>query len=119
MITVDVISGERRPSTGAFKPDSDGLSVYRESKLHDAGLSAADVVKAPQNLVVSLGVGDVRHAARLGVRDEPWPTGIDDADHPRNGAHALVVGWDGLTRGQRRERQLLLVTSPSLSFIHP
>lgn len=121
MLFVDPLTGERRPSTGVFrvKPDEDGVSVYREQLLHAAGLTAADVVVAPQNLVVSLAVGDIRSLAPLDVRDDRWPKDVPEPQHPRNGAHALIVGWTGLTKSQRRECQHGLVTAPSLAFVYP
>lgn len=121
MLRVDLLTGERRPSTGVFrvKPDEDGVSVYREQLLHAAGLTAADVVAAPQNLVVSLAVGDIRSLVPLDVRDDRWPQDVPEPEHPRNGAHALIVGWAGLTKSQRKERQHGLVTAPSLRFVYP
>gem|GEM_PF-2305848 len=119
MIAVDVLTGARRPSSGAFKPDDDGVSVYRESLLQRDSLEAVDVVRAPQNLVVALPVGAVRSIRPLGVRDDPWPTGIPDEDHPRNAAHALIKGWNGLSTGERRRRQRALAALPSIEFIYP
>ena len=118
MVVVDALSGARRPSSGAFKPDDDGVSVYREGVLRSRGLTAADLVVRPGNLVVSLPVGAVR-AISLGVRDDPWPRGIPDPDHPRNAAHALIVGWDGLGKSARRQRQRALSELPSLRFVFP
>jgi hypothetical protein len=121
MVYVDPVTGERRPTTGAFlaKRDEDGVSVYREQLLVAAGLGPADVVTASQNLVVSVGVADVRSVTPLDVRDDPWPGDVPDPTHPRNAAHALVVGWIGLSKSQRRERQLALVNAPSLTFVYP
>lgn len=121
MVFVDPLTGDRRPSTGAFriKPGEDGVSVYREQLLTAAGLTAADVVTTPLNLVVSLAVTDVRAISPLDVRDDRWPRGVPDPTHPRNGAHALIVGWHGLGKNARRERQLKLVNAPSLTFVHP
>jgi hypothetical protein len=117
MIAVDLKTQERRPTSGAFKPDSDGVSVYRKSKLDAAGLTANDLVRAPQNMVISLGVGEVRTLAQLGVRDDAWPEEIADPSHPRNAAHALIVGWNGLSKAQRLERQRSLTQLPSLRFV--
>lgn len=118
MVVVDALSGVRRPSSGAFKPDDDGVSVYRESVLQGRGLTAADVVVRPGNLVVSLPVRAVR-AISLGVSDDPWPRDIPDPDHPRNAAHALIIGWDGLGKSARRQRQRALSELPSLRFVFP
>lgn len=119
MVAVDTVTHDRRPTSGAFKPDEDGVSVYRESVLSTSGLGAADVVRAPMNLVVSLEVADARAITPLGVRNDPWPSDIPEPDHPRNAAHALIVGWDGLSTGERRRRQQKLTKAPSLRFIYP
>jgi hypothetical protein len=37
MLAVDVVTGERRPTSGAFKPDADRVSVYRQSLLPQQG----------------------------------------------------------------------------------
>lgn len=116
MVAVDAATGARRPSSGAFKPDPD-VSVYRHSVLSAHGLDAHDLIKVPQNLVVSLSVADVRHRAQLGVRDDAWPPDVEDPTHPRNAAHALIVGWTGLSRSQVRERQRALARAPSLVFL--
>lgn len=115
MIAVDTLTGQRRPSSGAFKPDLDGVSVYRESKLRSAGLVVSDLVTAPQNVVVGLPVGEIRSVTPLGTRDDE----IDPPQHPRDRAHALIVGWRGLSKSQRRERQGALARLPSLEFIYP
>jgi hypothetical protein len=121
MVFVDPLTGDRRPSTGAFriKPDEDGVSVKCEQLLTAAGLTAADIVVARLNLVVSLAVTDVRAISPLDVRDDRWPPDVPDPTHPRNGAHALIVGWHGLGKNARRERQLKLVNAPSLTFVYP
>jgi hypothetical protein len=116
MVAVDPLTGVRRPSSGAFKPDPD-VSVYRTSVLASHGLDAQALVKAPHNLVVSIEVSDVRRHAGLGVRADPWPQDIEDPRHLRNAAHALIIGWSGLSKNQRRERQRALATAPSLRFV--
>lgn len=116
MIAVDAITQDRRPTSGAFKPDGDGVSVYRETKLRAAGLAAVDLVREPQNVVVGLVVREVR-SLHLGVRDDEWPSDVDDPRHPRNGAHAVIVGWQSLSTNERRERQRALSRLPSLQFV--
>lgn len=117
----DPETGERRPSSGAFAPkrDEDGVSVYREQLLAAAGLTAAAVTTSSGNLVVRLAVADVRAVPPLDVRNDLWPTGVPDPGHPRNGAHALIVGWGGLGRNRRRAAQVALVSAPSLRFVYP
>ena len=116
VVVVDVVTGERQPSSGAFKPDDDGVSVYRHSVLLAHSRSAVDVKMAPQNLVVGLTVDDVRHID-LDVHDDPWPAGVPDPTHVRNAAHALIVGWEGLGKSARRKRQRALRAAPSLRFV--
>lgn len=118
MLAIDAVTGQRRPSSGAFKPDADGVSIYRASRLAATGLGVVAVVRDPWNVVVALGVGDVR-AVPLGVRDDPWPDDIDEPEHPRNAAHALITGWQGLGKNERRRRQRALAEAPSLRLVYP
>lgn len=116
MVSVDQLTGARRPSTAAFKPDADGISVYRHAVLTHGGLGPNALVRSPLNLVVAIDVGDVRSIG-LGVHDDPWPRDIPEEDHPRNAAHALITGFTGLSQRARRDRQRQLVTLPSLRFV--
>lgn len=118
---LDPLTGDRCLTDGAFrfKPGEDGVSVYREQLLFAAGLGAADVVTKPANLVVRLGVMDVRSVRPLDVRNDPWPSGVPDPEHPRHGAHGLIIGWSGLDKSQRRACQHALVVAPSLQFVYP
>lgn len=116
MVRVDLETGERRPSSGAFKPDPDGVSVYRRSLLEGAGLAANDVIRNPWNLVVRVNVGEIR-SIELGVRDDPWPPDIDEPDHLRNAAHALITGLERLGKSRRVRRQRDLVKLPSVAII--
>lgn len=113
MLVRDSITGSIRPSSGAFRPDDDGISVYREQSLRAVALGPPDLRITPDDLVFGLEVGDAR-ALALDVRDDPWPTGIADEVHPRNAAHALIVGFETLSRGQRKRKQDGLVRAPSL-----
>lgn len=116
MVVTDLEIGERRPTSGSFQPDDDGISVFRRSVLRANKLGPDDLIKHPQNLVVSVDVADVR-SIELGVRNDPWPSDIDDADHPRNAAHALITGFEQLSHKERRRRQKKLVTLPSITFV--
>lgn len=71
-VAIDQETGTRRPSSSAFKPDADGVSVYRDQLLRNASLSVMDLVRSPENLVVGVTVADVR-SIHLGVRDDIWP----------------------------------------------
>jgi len=116
MVRVDLETGERRPSSGAFRPDADGVSVYRRSVLEEGGLGASDVVRNPWNLVVSVNVGEVR-SIELGVRDDAWPADIVEPTHPRNAAHALITGLERLGKSRRVRRQRDLVELPSVAIV--
>lgn len=116
MIARDLETNEPRPSSGAFKPDADGVSVYRRGVLESVGLGPDDVMRDPWNLVVSVEVGDVR-SIRLGVVDDPCPSDVDEPQHPRNEAHALITGLEALGKKERRRRQRLLVVLPSVAII--
>lgn len=101
LVTVDKGTGQRRPSSGAFKSDSDGVSTYLNSVLRMNRLGPEDLIRAPQNAVVMLGV-DIPRSRRLGVVADPWPTGTDDDAHPRNAAHSLITGLPSLGAAERR-----------------
>jgi hypothetical protein len=116
MVAVDTITGRRRPSSGAFKPDNDGVSVYRESTLVGVGLGWRDLLVTNSQLIVSLEVADVRTLAHLDVTPDPWPADIPDPTHARNAAHALIVGWGELSKNQRLTVQRALACLPSLRF---
>jgi hypothetical protein len=116
---LDTETGERTPTSAAFtpKPDEDGLSVYRHAKLTAAGLDASVVALVPEHIVFGMSAGEVR-SVDLGVRDDAWPQGIPDAAHPRNGAHALIVGWERMSRGavKRHARELAKLAATRLAY---
>jgi hypothetical protein len=117
MVAIDQVTGIRRPSSGSFKPDADGVSVYRRGLLEQNGLGPEDVITGPRNLVVGVEVGDVRSIG-LGAWNDPWPTGIPDPEHPRNAAHALITGLEHLGKKTRLRRQQALVALPSIEFVY-
>ena len=106
LVAVDAITGLRRPSSGAFKSDDDGISVYLDGVLSEMGLGPQDLVRAPQNAVVAFQAAVPRQLS-LGVVRDAWPTGTDDDDHPRNAAHALIVGFLRLSGKERRHQKAL------------
>jgi hypothetical protein len=99
MMIVDDVTGEARISSGAFRLDHDGCSVYRSAVLDARGLSATAVVRAPQNAVVSVTAAAVRSVS-LGVRPDPNPPEGDG--HPRDEAHALIVNPSPLGKNPLR-----------------
>jgi hypothetical protein len=118
MIAVDELTGTRRPTSGAFAPDEDGVSVYVEAVLAARDLTAKDIVRAAQNVVASIEVREIR-ALDLDIKPDPWPPDSDDPDHPRNAAHALIVGLELLGAKQRRRRQRELALLNSLTCVYP
>lgn len=109
---------ELRVSSGAFAPDSDGLSVYRHELLkRDGHTPITGLVLAEENVIISLNLGEVR-SLKLGLIDDPNPPGVRDPDHPRHRAHALVIGWRGISKKERMRRQKELTKLPSVRFIH-
>jgi hypothetical protein len=117
----NLITGERvRPASGAFKPDEDGVSVFRKSILlqsHPTPLGPESVAISAENVIVGFSVDDVR-ALDLGVRDDAWPEDVLDPKHPRYAAHALIVGLEALGKNARIKRQQKLAESQSMSFVH-
>jgi hypothetical protein len=82
--------------------------VYIKSILNEYELVERDVQTRPESGVLSLLVGDVRDE-KLGVVRDPWPKHAGDQDHPRNAAHALIVGFQSLSKSQLRLKQSALV----------
>jgi hypothetical protein len=116
----DAITGKPvRPASGAFQPDSDGLSVYRHSVLvaQDPPLGPPDVAVTQGNIIVSFTAAQVRSIS-LGIKKDAWPQDVPDPEHPRNAAHALVIGWAGLGKKARIRRQKEFAEL-SLKFVHP
>ncbi len=111
MFVTDSVTGIRRPSSAAFSFQQDGTSVYRKKKLDDSNLNARDILLHPEQIVLSLTVTQVRDCNGLGVCDNPWPKGISDEQHPRNAAHALIVGWYSLSRSDQRKHKQYLAKS--------
>ena len=100
LVAVDAITGHRRPSSGAFKSDNDGISVYLDGVLSEVALGPQDLVVRRRTQVVAFRAAVPRQLS-LGVVRDAWPTGTDDDNHPRNAAHAPIVGswpqWKGTT----------------------
>jgi hypothetical protein len=118
-VVPDKITGVHRPSSAGFDPDTDGLSVFRRTLLLELEppLGPADVALRPYDVVVGFTVEDVR-SLKLGVRDDLWPKDVEDPDHPRYAAHALITGLIGLGRNARRRRQQQLTQVASMKFVN-
>src|SRR5262249_38062212 len=115
MLAVDSITGERRPTSGAFQPDEDGVSVYRLAILEKDCLSPEDITDTPRNLVYAVNVSEIRQIG-LDVVADPWPK--VEYPRPRDAAHALIVGFSGLSVNERRRRQRALVKLPSMRCVY-
>lgn len=91
------------PSTGGFKIDPDGVSVYRAHVLSVAGFGPADVTGTKKTAAVfEVAVHQVR-AESLGVVGDPQP-----APDRLGAAHALITfPVEGPAAKKRRLRRLL------------
>jgi hypothetical protein len=123
-VSEDKITGDRRPGSGAFEPDEDGVSVYREAVIIGQGLSLSDLTQNPGDPVVSFTVGDVRGVGQelgvsLDVREKAWPTDVPDPDHPKHAAHALIVGLGELGSSRQLRARRALAKVPSMKFVQP
>lgn len=98
---VDLATEERRLSSGAFTPDDDGISLYREALPSRAGLKARAVVRHPLNAVACLPTLAVR-GMKLDVVPDPQPATSADPDFRLGMTHALIVGFASpASRGRR------------------
>jgi hypothetical protein len=102
----DLVTGRKRVSSGAFTPDEDGLSVYLLDLLMSAGQDHGAVRARSDDVVVGFTAGEARRLT-LGVRPDPWPPDTPDSGHPRNAAHALVVGWPAAAKGRKSLQRAL------------
>jgi hypothetical protein len=104
------------PTSAAFNPDTDGASVYLDSVIQAGGLDVRDVTHSVTDSVWALRVGQVRELS-LGVRRDPWPQDVDDPEHPRYAAHALITGLIGLSKRSRIQAQKGLARAESLKCV--
>lgn len=107
-----------RAVSGGFHPSDDGLSVFRSSVLQNQNppLGPSAVALRPSDIVVGFSVRDIRNLS-LGIRDDAWPTDVEDSNHSRYAAHSLIVGWMSLSNRERIRRQKGLATAPSIEFV--
>lgn len=105
-------SGARRPSSGAYKPDADGLSVYMLGVLTAHRLPVSAVRARDDDAVYGHEVADL-YALALSLRPDPYPAGVPDPAAPRHVAHALVLGWPENEKARRRlQRRLAELARP-------
>ncbi|MFI6282095.1 hypothetical protein [Streptomyces sp. NPDC050988] len=103
---------ELGPSSAAFKPHKDGTSVYVRRILDERCVEPAGVSENPHDSIWELEAKTVRDQ-ELEVVPDPWPPGVPDSEHARHAAHALIVGWQGLSQKQvgRKARDLARLAS--------
>jgi hypothetical protein len=101
---------EVRPTTAAFKYDSDGVdngvSVFREALLAENGLVLGRVRRASDDHLYGLHAGAARSGG-LGSRPSPWPQYVPDPENEIYVAHALLVCAPA-TAASRKTREKLL-----------
>lgn len=120
MMVTDQHTNEPRPSSGAFKMNDDGCSIYLHSVLADAGMGVKDVAKTPQNVVFSVTADQARRHS-LGVVRDPWPDDVDDAAeaaHPRQAAHGLITKPEHLSKNARL-KAFRALKEAAVIHIHP
>ncbi|WP_156664556.1 hypothetical protein [Mycobacterium sp. 852002-51057_SCH5723018] len=101
---INTQTGERQLTSACFKlrPDESGLSVYSKTVIDRLGLTYAAVCRKPLNAVASIsGTEPPRHGLR--TDPDPWPEDVPEPEHPRNAAHALIMGIAAMERGQQRD----------------
>lgn len=124
MMTTDRITGKRRPSSGAFKPDVDGVSVYSRDGLGKCGLEPSAVRRNEENALATVPVSQITHlafdripGAKLTVVGDPWPEHENPIHkHARDAAHCLIQGMEGLSTGERKAFQTELAKLSVVSF---
>lgn len=121
LVVRDQVTGSRRLSSAAFKPDpsDNGVSVYSTAALEADGLDRRLICFDGAHVLAEASVRQIhglrltegqldeaqRETIRLDVRSDPFPDGKDDDSPAHEVAHALVVGWVGLSKNQRRDFQ--------------
>jgi len=100
-----------RPTSAAFDPDDDGLSVYLDAELQVLGLGPRDVRAVASQLVAGLTQKMIDDAG-LTLVEAP---DLDD-QHPRGPAHALLQGWEGLSLKKRKAKSRALSQSAPCTY---
>jgi hypothetical protein len=93
MLKVDLATNKViGPTSAAFHPDSDGLSVYFDQVLRNLGLGPSDVRIDLSQCVAGLTEHAVAEAG-LTIVEDP----VEEAPEKVGAAHALIQGWTSLT----------------------
>lgn len=114
------------PTSAAFSPDTDGTSVFLESALSTNSLGAVDIIHAATDSVWAISVGEVRELSSPGdgvsfgldVVMDPFPQDVDDPEHPRYIAHALIIGLLELGKKPQHRARKSLSTAQSLKCVY-
>jgi hypothetical protein len=116
---VDDSTGETRLSSGNFalEEGEDGVSVYRTHVLETLELEPRCLIRDPLNGVAELPTKVVTDA-QLDVKPKPYPDDTGEPEHPRDGAHALILGLANLGKKPRRRVQRALAIASTI-VIHP
>jgi hypothetical protein len=98
MLAVDQASNlVKGPSSAAFMPDSDGLSVYLDGRLVELGLGPSNIRTAESQVVAGLSAETITSLDLWLVADPE-----KDGPQPLGQAHALIKGWEELSGKQRK-----------------
>ncbi len=114
-VCVDDCTGEARLSSGNFalEEGEDGVSVYRTHVLETLELEPRCLIRDPLNGVAELPATAVTDAW-LDVKPAPYPDDTGEPEHPRDGAHALILGLAELGRKPRRRVQRALAMASTI-----
>lgn len=115
-VYVDPITGERRPTSAAFEPDDEGVSIYRETVLMRSHLGASDLTRSPSDPVIGFTAEEVRDLG-LRVLSDAWPTDVPDPAHPKHGAHALISGLEIMGKKPQLRKRKELAKMSSIKFV--
>lgn len=118
-VVIDAQTGLPRPTSAAFSPTVDGVSVYRQGVLAEHGMDASHCATATAGEVVGFQTGEVREVGTLDVVPDAWPPDVEDPGQMRNAAHALIIGWDLMGKRDRDRARRALAKLPSMTWAHP
>lgn len=122
MLAIDQVTGKRRPSSSAFKPDSDGVSVYSQYAMSASCLVPGHLLRREGDTLVQVAVAELRSLDGVDAVGDPWPQDVTEADdlkHPRNAAHSLIVGFENRGKNARIRVQQELARLPSVILVEP